>query len=390
VETDKVTDVVRVMAGFAERTGLDPQDETPKRYLWTDAFAVCNYLGLLWRTGDEVFRTLALRLVDQVHEILGRYREDDDRAGWISGLAEAEGRLHPTRGGLRIGKQLPERGPGDPSDDRLEWNRDGQYYHYLTKWMHALDRVARVTGESVYLARAIEMAGAVHTGFTYARSRDGRKGMHWKMSTDLSRPLVARMGGLDPLEGWLTYLELEIHAFSRVPGTFHLSAEIADMAEMSGGLPLATEDPLTIGELLSAGCRVARVAMGGSRVAADIPSRILSAGFDGLAAFLNRDPLRRPASRRLPFRELGLSIGIHAVERLNQWMEKNQDARPDPDVLKEKTERLLSYGHLAEAIERFWMDEGNKETAAWRDHLDINSVMLATSLCPDGYLGKWE
>src|SRR5216684_2205383 len=49
------------------------------------------------------------------------------------------------RGGLRIGKKLPERSAGEPFDEQLEWDRDGQYFHYLTKWMHALDQVARST-----------------------------------------------------------------------------------------------------------------------------------------------------------------------------------------------------------------------------------------------------
>jgi hypothetical protein len=55
---------------------------------------------------------------------------------------------HPTRGGLRIGKQLPERRPGEPYDPQVEWDRDGQYFHYLTKWMHALDQASSRTRSS--------------------------------------------------------------------------------------------------------------------------------------------------------------------------------------------------------------------------------------------------
>ena len=34
--------------------------------------------------------------------------------------------MHPplTKGGLRIGKEMNERRPGDPLDERLEWDRD--------------------------------------------------------------------------------------------------------------------------------------------------------------------------------------------------------------------------------------------------------------------------
>src|SRR5512134_1663563 len=106
-----------LMTGFAERTGLG-SERAQQRYLWTDAFAVCNFLGLARATGEKRYAQLALRLVDQVHHVLGRFRADDPRSGWISGLGEPEGESHPTRGGLRIGKKLPERPPGEPFDER--------------------------------------------------------------------------------------------------------------------------------------------------------------------------------------------------------------------------------------------------------------------------------
>lgn len=68
------------------------------------------------------FRALASRLVDQVHQVLGRHRNDDSRTGRIGGLDEELGEAHPTRGGLRIGKRLPERRtdePDEPDDAEL-------------------------------------------------------------------------------------------------------------------------------------------------------------------------------------------------------------------------------------------------------------------------------
>ena len=141
--------VREIMLDFAERTGLSPAGLSPKRYLWTDAFAVCNFLGLYRQTGDKQYLRLALLLVEQVHAVLGRHRQDDERTGWISGLGEEEGRRHPTKGGLRIGKKMSERRPNEPFDEELEWDRDGQYFHYLTQWMHALDCVSRVTGDRI-------------------------------------------------------------------------------------------------------------------------------------------------------------------------------------------------------------------------------------------------
>ena len=67
------------MQDFARETGLDPVSPHPRRYLWTDAFAVCNYLGLFQQTRNEAYRQLAVRLVDQVHHTLGRHRDDDPR-----------------------------------------------------------------------------------------------------------------------------------------------------------------------------------------------------------------------------------------------------------------------------------------------------------------------
>ncbi len=108
--TDRAKEILRE---YARRTGLAPAGAAPARYLWTDAFAVCTYLGLSETTGEPACRARALALVEQVHAVLGRHRGDDGRTGWISGLPESEGPVHPTAGGLRIGKPLPERRPGE-------------------------------------------------------------------------------------------------------------------------------------------------------------------------------------------------------------------------------------------------------------------------------------
>ena len=41
-----------IMSDFADSTGLTGASPEPRRYLWTDAFAVCNYLELYRQTGD--------------------------------------------------------------------------------------------------------------------------------------------------------------------------------------------------------------------------------------------------------------------------------------------------------------------------------------------------
>jgi hypothetical protein len=239
------------MLEFAASSGLSPARPNPQRYLWTDAFAVCNFLGLYRETGEEQYRKLALDLVHQVHSTLGRHRADDRRKGRISGLDEKEGAEHPAIGGLRIGKEMNERKPGEPYDASLEWDRDGQYYHYLTKWMHALARVSLVTGDPEHAKWAMELAKTAHDRFTYASSPGARKRMYWKMSIDLSYVLVPSMGQHDPLDGLVTCCELQALADRSGAQTDwpSLNAEIAEMALICEGQMLTTDDPLGIGGL---------------------------------------------------------------------------------------------------------------------------------------------
>jgi hypothetical protein len=47
---------------------------------------------------------------------------------------------------------------------------------------------------------------------------------------------------------------------------------------------------------------------------------------------------------------------------------------------------LRRFARLGEAIEKFWLNPQNRTAESWTGHQDINSVMLATSLAPDGFL----
>jgi hypothetical protein len=46
----------------------------------------------------------------------------------------------------------------------------------------------------------------------------------------------------------------------------------------------------------------------------------------------------------------------------------------------------MQYAPLIETIENFWLKRTSREAGSWTEHRDINMVMLATSLAPDGYL----
>ena len=371
-----------LMDEFAEVTGLSG-DKPARRYLWTDGFAVCNFLGLHRRSGEGRYLDLALRLVDQVHHVLGRHRPDDTRRGWIGGRTEGEGERHPTRGGLRIGKPLPERAPGDAFDERLEWDRDGQYFHYLTQWLHALHRVHRETGQPIFHTWAVELAQAAHAAFVRPDSPLGASRMVWKMSIDLDRVLVPSTGQHDPLDAWIAYLELRSAAADAgsAVGSATLEREIEEAAALCRGAVWATDDPLGIGGLLTNAYRLAVMIVDRGMEGGELLERIIAAAELGLAAYARGEALAEPANRRLAFRELGLAIGLHALEPMLALTAKAQRV---PKRLAD----LARYLPLAGRIDDFWCAAGNRQGHTWRAHGDINAVMLATSLAPGGYLGS--
>ena len=384
-QSDDLSRVQSLMLDFADRTGLVMPGIQPRRYLWTDSFAVCNFFELYRQTDDNRFLNLALALIGQVHETLGRHRPDDVRKGWISGLSEEEGRKHPTAGGLRIGKALPERRPGERPDERLEWDQDGQYFHYLTKWMHALHRATRVTGEANFNRMAKELAHAAHARFVYTPPSGGLMRMYWKMSIDLSRPLVASMGHHDPLDGLITYYELQTDRGTSGPTGPDLKSEIDELSLLCRNRDWSTDDPLGLGSLLADACRVGQLFLEGAIRTPDLLEDIISSARAGLKFFSRGKPLNLPAHYRLAFREFGLSIGLKAAARLERLMADNPSLFNKIDITGQ-IEDILRFGSFARTIEDFWLDPTNRRAETWMEHRDINEVMLATSLAPEGFL----
>jgi hypothetical protein len=284
---------------------------------------------------------------------------------------------------------MKERNRRESYDERLEWDRDGQYYHYLTKWMHALNRVSRATGNSTYNEWAIELAKAVHARFTYLPSRRSAKRMYWKMSIDLSRPLVPSMGQHDPLDGLITYRQLQAAAAKgdeKSTAGLDLEAEIADMVEMCQGMTWDTDDPLGIGGLLCDAHRGAQLSAVLGEEENDLLVTLLESSLRGLGHFARGSLLMSPADDRLAFRELGLSIGLRAVQRLQALIEAHPRLFGKGHPVHAKIKSLMRYQPLCEGIEKFWLDPASRENETWRAHREINMVMLATSLAPDGFL----
>ena len=375
---DPVRTATVLMHEFAQRTGVTGH-ASPQRYLWTDAFAVCNFLAL-----DEV--DCAERLIEQVHAILGKHRPDDARTGWIGGMDEMTAMEHPTRGGLRIGKPMPERPPDALVDAELEWERDGQYFHYLTRWMHALDQFSRNTGQVDAGRWARELAQAAHRAFTYVPAPGAPMRMYWKMRIDLSAPLVSAMGQHDPLDGLITDLQLRAH---RPPGRVghgpELDVELREMAAIVAGTNLATDDPLGIGGLLVDANRVAqllRVRPGDN----PLLGLVVGAAASGLSRYLATQPFARPIAHRLAFRELGLAIGLQAVTRLWCVLERDAASLDAQPVLRKALDQLVAQVPLARTLVDTWCEVERSGDAQWRAHEDINAVMLATALVPSGYI----
>lgn len=184
------------------------------RYLWTDAFGVINFLTLYKETSMEHYLHLAKRLVYTVHNVLGRTREGSQR---LPGATDDA----PLKGGLRIGK-LTEAGA----------DCDGQYHHYLTIWMFALNRVSVATGDSTFNNLAIELAKAIHDHFVISDDL-GNKRMVWKISTDMKDVLVPSEGHLDAATGFAIYrlLQNTTALYGTTDDTI-LSKEIEDYAAL--------------------------------------------------------------------------------------------------------------------------------------------------------------
>jgi len=255
-------------------------------------------------------------------------------------------------------------------DERFEWDRDGQYFHYLTKWMHALGQVARSTGQPLFDVWARELARTAHRAFTYAPRHGGAKRMYWKLSVDLSRPLVTSMGQHDPLDGLITCAQLEATA----GGEPMLGDAIADFSAMIDPRGLATGDPLGIGGLLVDAYRIAQLEAQGARPLGLLET-LHDAALVGLRHYAEQPDLHLPASRRLAFRELGLAIGLATLER---------DA--GPATAGASVDRLARYLPLRAEIEAFWLRPEHRRVDSWLEHANINDVMLATSLQPEGFL----
>jgi hypothetical protein len=196
------------------------------------------------------------------------------------------------------------------------------------------------------------------------------------------------MGHHDPLDGFITYNQLKATASKDIENQMwpDLNEEITEMGKICEAKSWATDDPLGIGGLLSDAFKVAQLIVFENFEHRDLLEKLLDSALQGLRLYEGRSPLRLPADYRLAFRELGLSIGLRAVEKLHALINQNDAHVHKSPALYSRVESLMRYLQLRDEIEVFWLKRTNREVDTWKEHLDINMVMLATSLAPDGYL----
>ncbi|CAM1507754.1 Fc.00g046020.m01.CDS01 [Cosmosporella sp. VM-42] len=256
------------------------------RYLWTDAFGVVNFITLFKETSSPKYLVLAKRLVETVHDVLGRTR--DASTGLPGATAE-----EPLRGGLRIGK--PDASGSDG---------DGQYHHYLTLWMFALNRLALATDNSEFNDLAIQLEQSIHPRFILCRP-SGDIEMVWKISTDMKTVLVPSEGHLDAATGFVVCRLLQNTATKQGRKKEPLKKEIDEYSQLMNreGKLTSSGDTLDLGMGLWI-CHFFR----DEPWAARLGDEALEVAHGVLGE--NAPIIHRHASRRLAFREFGACLGL--------------------------------------------------------------------------------
>jgi hypothetical protein len=148
----------------------------------------------------------------------------------------------------------------------------------------------------------------------------------------------------------------------------------------------SNQDPLGVGGLLSDAYRVAQLISMGAAVREGMLVDLMEASLVSLRSFLRSAALDAPPAHRLAFRELGLAVGLRALEPMRALLAQVPEAFEHREALEALISELVHHIPLAEEIVAFWRDPGRQESEAWRAHQDINAVMLATCLTPEGFL----
>jgi len=166
----------------------------------------------------------------------------------------------------------------------------------------------------------------------------------------------------------------------------NLGMEISEAMGMCEDKNWFTDDALGVGGLLTNAFKVTQLIIHSNLQLTDMLSALLYSAKSGVDVFSLADTLNSPAEYRLAFRELGLSIGLHTIEKMVQMIQQHPEHFPEQKSLASQLADFSPHLPLIKKIEAFWLTATNQQSNTWTEHIDINSVMLATSLGPDGYL----
>jgi hypothetical protein len=233
----------------------------------------------------------------------------------------------------------------------------------------------------------MELMSVCYAAFSYTDPTGGKR-LYWKMSTDLSRPLVPSMGQHDPLDGLLTCMELEATK-SSLPKKYSeqsLKGEIDELKHICIGQRWATNDALGIGGLLTDAYRIVQLITLDFLYDTSLLDILLNDIIISIKAYINENSLGLPASYRLAFRELGLAIGLQAINLMLEVIQQYPTKFKGVNRINTLLEQLNPYIPIYQQINNFWLQKTPQNTQSWVDHEDINSVMLASSLSPQSYL----
>ncbi|KAJ9494992.1 hypothetical protein H2202_009467 [Exophiala xenobiotica] len=334
------------------------------RYLWTDGFGVVNFLTLYKITREDRYLIFARNLIFTVHNVLGYTRDGKER---LPGATEER----PLDGGLRIGK-CDETGP----------DGDGQYFHYLTMWMHALNRMTFVTGNKWYNDQAVSMAKAVLFRFMTNVSAE-RPRMVWKLSIDLSQPIVDSEGNLDPIDGYVTYTRLQ-----ETSDDHHVLDE--ELAALKKIVDDKVEDYSSL-DTLDLGMTLWTlhwlVPQPTWPLSGLWPAKLQYRVFDLLLIAAKKfDLFNLPHEKRLAFREFGAALGLRtAVPLIDKMLEHHTSLNPG-DL--ETIARLNAFKAMPDRILHNWEEAGllprltEQLSGREAELISTTIVMYATALIP--------
>jgi hypothetical protein len=225
---------------------------------------------------------------------------------------------------------------------------DGQYFHYLDKWLFALARANHVT-DGVRIAKS-------SFPYFFEDAGRGRGGIRWKLSVNASRPstLPATYPNDDTLNALIVYSLLDALNKNNAANELSLKDEIKELRNsLRNYNPRVTEDPLGWGlEAISD-----QYVMGHPRTT---QLRLLA------SKALHTSHLS------LPFRLYGAMIGASV------------DGHLIPRDTLEKLKEVCTRYQFKE-MEKSSSDEGYEE-----EHSAINRVMLAMVLLSPGALKRRE